>query len=533
MGKDGRRVVLPSGNIWGTLSAMRRKIHPWLLQSGIYLAMSILLGFAYTQEPLFFAHQYYLHGLAKAGFGLLNHDWLFFTLDAFPLFTAIVAFTHRFLFDGLFYVYHMLLLGVYAVSMISIADCLWKIRSSRTAYLLFLGAFIGIHSALWMIMTMDMGNVLFNGVANFYLLGPIFQPALFGVFLVTSVSFFLKEKVKTAILIAGLVPWMHATYLLCSGALIATYFFVEIFQKRSLHEGLEMIALGTITLAPPFVFTLLTVAFPTTPELMKQAQDILVHIRIPHHALPSAALSHPFERIVFVLGALWLVRRTRIALVLLIPLTICICLTLLTIILNNESLMLLFPWRISVILMPLALTVILGYIAMRLDELLHDKPIIRRLLEIGSILAIGASVVYGATLMAPYLHKNYNPKSAEYQDIVRYVSETLREGTTYLIPPKNKEFMFFRLQTGAPVYVDWKSHPFGDNDIVEWYKRIQEVQPLYEPNSTPDCAVIKQLRWKRGVTHMILWKGNPSNDPPCPNMRFLHGNEMYSVVGLL
>lgn len=501
-----------------------------LQQIGFFLLMSLLLGLTYTQEPLFFAHQYYIHGLAKAGYGILHKDWIASTLDAFPLFSAIVTITHKYFFDGFFYIYHMLLLGVYAVGMISIADSLFKIRSSRTSFLLFLGAFIGIHSMLWMIFTKEMGNVLYNGVANFYLLGPIFQPALFGVFLITSIALFLRGNIKTAVLIAGLVPWMHPTYLLSSGALMAAYFLTNI-RRRSFHDSLEMIALGVMTLAPPAVFSLLTVGFATRPELMKQAQDILVNIRIPHHALPSAALSHPFERIIFVAVAIWMMRKTKMMLILLVPLVICIALSLLAIFTGSETLDLLFPWRLSVFLVPLSLTIYLAWISRYLPAKFHDD-IYRWAFEGLSIIAIVASVSYGGWLMAPYLQKNYNPKSNEYKGIVQFVRQNLLTNDVYLIPPKNKEFMFFRLQTTAPIYVDWKSHPFGDKDIVEWYRRYQEAQSLYEPYTTMNCDLIKKLKTKYHLTRMVLWKDNPTNDPVCPGMQFMYGNEMYSIVGL-
>src|SRR5438105_1349392 len=74
------------------------------------------------QAPLYYSNQnqYFLHGLADAGVGLLHEDWLANTLDPTPLFSALVAFTARHLHPWAFYLYYALLLGVYAAAMLGL-----------------------------------------------------------------------------------------------------------------------------------------------------------------------------------------------------------------------------------------------------------------------------------------------------------------------------------------------------------------------------------------------------------------------------
>jgi hypothetical protein len=38
----------------------------------------------------------------------------------------------------------------------------------------------------------------------------------------------------------------------------------------------------------------------------------------------------------------------------------------------------------------------------------------------------------------------------------------------------------FRLATGAPIVVDYKSHPYKDTEFLEWYERLQLVERCYE-----------------------------------------------------
>src|SRR5205807_2098093 len=77
---------------------------------------------AYGQAPLYYSNQnqYFLHGLAEAGCGTLDEDWLANTLDPTPLFSAAVALTARFLDVRAFHLAHALLQGVYAAAMLAI-----------------------------------------------------------------------------------------------------------------------------------------------------------------------------------------------------------------------------------------------------------------------------------------------------------------------------------------------------------------------------------------------------------------------------
>src|SRR4051794_25973234 len=57
------------------------------------VVLAILFAVAHTQSPLFFSNQnqYLLHGLALAGVGHLQHDWLANTADPTPVFSWLVA----------------------------------------------------------------------------------------------------------------------------------------------------------------------------------------------------------------------------------------------------------------------------------------------------------------------------------------------------------------------------------------------------------------------------------------------------------
>src|SRR5437763_2112104 len=89
------------------------------LPLALFLIGTALFAAAYCQAPLYYSNQnqYFLHGLARAGAGTLNEDWLANTKDPTPAFSWLVEQTAKTLPRETFYVYHALLMGVYVVSL--------------------------------------------------------------------------------------------------------------------------------------------------------------------------------------------------------------------------------------------------------------------------------------------------------------------------------------------------------------------------------------------------------------------------------
>ncbi len=87
-------------------------------------AGAVLFAVAHTQPPLYYSNQnqYFLHGLARAGYGDLGRDWLANTADPTPVFSAFVELAERgggewpfqVAFFGLLVVYFLSLWGIAA-----------------------------------------------------------------------------------------------------------------------------------------------------------------------------------------------------------------------------------------------------------------------------------------------------------------------------------------------------------------------------------------------------------------------------------
>jgi hypothetical protein len=62
----------------------------------------------------------------------------------------------------------------------------------------------------------------------------------------------------------------------------------------------------------------------------------------------------------------------------------------------------------------------------------------------------------------------------------------------------------FRLYTGVPIYVDFKSIPYRDTEVLEWEARLRQAQSLLhsiQSGSQPEAlAELRRLK----VTHLVL-----------------------------
>src|SRR5271163_1694612 len=89
---------------------------------GAYLFVAVTFAAAHGQAALYYSNQnqYFLHGFALAGQGLLQEDWLANTLDPTPIFSQLTAWTMTYLHPWVFFVYDALLLGIYAAAMLDV-----------------------------------------------------------------------------------------------------------------------------------------------------------------------------------------------------------------------------------------------------------------------------------------------------------------------------------------------------------------------------------------------------------------------------
>lgn len=481
-------------------SATNRAPTPLWAVALLCLAGSALFSAAYCQAPLYYSNQnqYFLHGLARAGEGTLSEDWLANTKDPTPAFSKLVELTARHLPRETFHVYYALLHGLYATSLFAI---FWVVAGRDLAErrwpvflaLLFLAHAAAIRWLSYRVVGFDYPWFFQAGLAGQYVLGGMLQPSSFGVLLVAAIALFALDRPVSAAVAIGLGAAMHSTYLL-PGAMLTLGFQAALLGERRWRTalGLGVVALALVL---PSVAYALSQFRPTSPELFAKSQEILANFRIPHHARPDLWID-PVAcfQIGWMVLALLLTWRTRLFVALVVAFVLAAALTLVQVTIRNDTLALLFPWRLSAVLMPVATAVIL------------TRLVALKALPLDGWIAWGVSAIVIVGLADARVVTNVTRSGFRSDDselgVMAFVRENRSPGDVYFLPvdvpdlaittrgslssdfkpaaEKKRDpklipigFQRFRLHAGAPIYVDFKSIPYKDVEVVEWRQRLE------------------------------------------------------------
>jgi hypothetical protein len=171
---------------------------------------------------------------------------------------------------------------------------------------------------------------------------------------------------------------------------------------------------------------------------------------------------------------------------------IAVLLTIYQVLTVNNVLALLFPWRISTWLVPLSISMSAGWFVHRLTDRLQLERFSRWVVAVSLITAL----VFAAAGMVKFWISWQEKNFAADRPMMAYVEANKQPGEVYLTPIKMQDF---RLETGAPVYVDFKSIPYKDSEVLEWYRRVQLAEEFYTHGG---CGTLAFLA-AEGVTHLV------------------------------
>lgn len=496
----------------------------------VALCAAALMGaLAIWRVPLYQSNAatYMLQGIAKAGRGSLAEDWIAQTVDPFPLVSGLVYLTYRYLHPNLFYFYHLLLTGLYLLALASIVCSVFPglRRGFRPAAVV---ALLGVLNSAWAaffsreLTGSNWVGLLWKGVASQTLTEPIFQPSTFGILSLVSLAAFLRRRDRLAYCLAIATPYAHSSYLLTSLCLITGYSLLRWLQARSeLVEPAWKKPLATWLIAggllvPLLVFQAIRFA-PTDPETLREAHRILVENRIPHHALADRWLDYTVGlKALLFLAALFIVRTQPLALLLLGLAVPSVLLSTVQILSKNHSLALLFPWRISTVLLPVSSALILGWLMARLPS--------GRIASMVAIPLAAASCYFGYDGVSRTLDSIQRQELWLAGPTMRYVRENQRADHLYVTPPAR--LANFRLDTGARVFVDRKSHPYKDSEVVEWQRRVRAAERIQRSEGRRLCRQIRDLAANEGATHFFFEK---SKKVSCRGLVRKHAGGRYSL----
>ena len=494
------------------------------------LLFAALFAVAHTQSPLYYSNQnqYFLHGAAHAGVGELSADWLANTADTVPAFSAFVAFCLRHVGTWPFH-------AVFFVALMGYFLALWWLvrglpfgpttaggEAAWAALLTVIHAGI-VRFASDRLLGADYPWFFHCGLASQYVLGPGLQPSVIGVLLVAAVAAYLNERPVLAAGLAAGANLIHATYLLPAALLIAGFLVHELMQRQWRTAAVSA-GLAVLLVLPVVVYDLRTFA-PTNPDMFAEAQRILAEVRIPHHTRPARWFDWVAGvQVVWMLLGLVAVRRTRLFVPLAVTYSLVAIGTLAVAVTNHPTLSLMFPWRVTAVLVPVSTAVLAGWL-------------VGRAVPDGSS-GVGPSPTYGraARLAAPtlalggiavmILGLGYREPEAE-NAVLDHVARTRQPGDLYLVPakfpkpsatrgvysntfkkppdpngPNIFEIARFRLATAAPIFVDFKSIPYRDVEVLEWHRRVGLAEKWFANPDWDATGIIDEVT-REGITHVV------------------------------
>ena len=506
----------------------------------LLLAAGACFAVAYGQAPLYHSNQnqYFVHGMAEAGFGQLREDWLANTADPTPIFSSLVAIVGTMLPSVAFHVVHALLVIGYVLALYRIFVRIVGESLARERAAVFLLLLTLVHSALarwasYRLLGQDYPWYFQSGVAGQYLLGAMLQPSVFGVFLLGAVALFADDRQWLAAAAIAVAATVHTTYLL-PGAMLTVGFLAQLLREGRLRQALLFGGLTLLLVLPVTVYALVQFG-PSSPETFAEAQSILVNVRIPHHARVDLWLDPiAWLQIGWIAVGIAVLWRTRLALPLAVAFMLSVALTALQFATGNRGLALLFPWRISSVLMPIATAAIFARIVALPLSMLGSKAV-----TCAAAVGILGLAIAGGWIMIDRQAFRGNDEEIGLREHVR---RTVKSGDVYLLPvripdlvasthgslssdfkpPAAKravtrilpiDLQSFRLTTGAPIFVDFKAIPYRDVDVLEWRRRLDEAVAWQTAIRSGQARNVLLEMQRRGVTPVVVSADLELHDP--------------------
>ncbi|MEM9447196.1 MAG: DUF6798 domain-containing protein [Cyanobacteria bacterium P01_E01_bin.6] len=494
-----------------------------------FVIVSLLFGIAYTQDPIYYSSENqntkYLQGLANADYGFLADDWTANTIDPLPVFTALVQWTYQFIHPEYgFYLFYFLIFGAYVYSLIAIVSEVFPIRPYQTRVLLYFALLLLFHTLDVEIFDFELDEHLHYGVAEQFILGPVFQPCNFGIFLLISIYVFLKDRSYWAVACLAIAGSIHPAYFPSVAALTLSYMGILALQERHWLKSMLVGIVSGILIFPVFAYMYFTFQ-DTTPELTQQAASIIVNQRIPHHSIPALWLEdgQAYVQTLLVAIALYCVRQTRLFYILIGPFLAAVLLTLVQVVINNDFLAFIAPWRISVFLVPVATSIILAHLVITVSSRYPKWS--RRYSSL--ISRISLVVILSLVIVGGIGQFQKFQKADGTFGMMDYVRETKQAGDTYLLPPGVKELRKFRLYTGAPIVINRKTHPYKDVEVIEWNQRVEIGEEYYRKRGVRQCGMLRNELKEYNITHVVI--PTDAIDKRCPRLVERYRDEHYSV----
>src|SRR5262249_32690893 len=241
------------------------------------------------------------------------------------------------------------------------------------------------------------------------------------------------------------------------------------------------VAVGGVALlaALPAAIAVVARLGPTSPEVSTTAAAILVRHLPQETVIAQWFGSRAALQLLWMIVGLALAAGTDLLPILAAPFAAGLALTLLQAAIASPQLALLFPWRVSVLIVPIATALVARGVVVAVAARVGERRV--HVIRAVSIGAIAVSFVVGAVRMTLHFAYFYGARrvtaitdrvvparvrvdfgrvlESDALPMLHFVRATMKRGDLYIIPP---ELERFRTVSGAPAFADLKSHPYKD-----------------------------------------------------------------------
>jgi len=298
----------------------------------------------------------------------------------------------------------------------------------------------------------------------------------------------------------------------------------EIWREKSTKTAISILGTFILLTIPALAWNYL-VFKPENQESLDLSREILINFRMPHHAL----ISHWFGtetviKIALSLLAIYMSRKNVYGYILFSLLVMTIALTFIQFISGNSTLAMVFPWRVSVVIMPIVLAVLLGSFIRLIPT--KPLPLIAKIPRYSHIVLLIITFIALSGMSYTYVKLQNYTKQPHYQ-AMRYVVENLESHNLYLIPPSLDNF---RLATGAPIFVDKKTHPYKATEVIDWYYRYMLAKEIFSREGTDNCELLQNTIETNDITHVLVPTDSPMSD--CKIGDVAYAGATYNIVGV-
>jgi len=469
---------------------------------------------------------YLLRAAAHAGWGALATDWTARTPDPVPVFTALVT-PMLYAAPALWLtIVHLALVALYGCALARIVTATFDWRELTAARAALFLVIVGVHSRALASISMratglDVRSLLIDGVAGQYVLGPVLQPSMFGVFVLLAIACFLHERPWLAVVCTGAAALVHTTYLISAAAL--TVSFVAVQVRRGRWRTAAGVAALSLALALPIVVYAAVTFGPSDAQTFARAAHVIADERIAIHAhVPTWFGAAAIFKAAVCAAALVVVRRRPIFPVLWPAFVVAVLGAALVAAYPNPVIALQFPWRVSVWLLPIS-TTLLAAAAIDRIEAAGGRRAMSAAAWRATAAAVAVLIAYGAAGSIREARSIGRMPNAPLRD---RVARDVAAGDVYLIPPDMEDF---RLRTRAAIVVDGKTHPYNDAAVLEWNERLGRARAFYAGTSAARCHDLDEIATSYGATRVVV----PAADPiRCDDAARVYSDPAFAIYAI-